>query len=137
MIFATLEDWTAATDSQIRYFSGKALYHTIFTLEQQPTKTCYIDLGKVMVMAKVTLNGQPVGGVWTYPYRVNVTGILQKGDNTLEVEVVNNWMNRLIGDARLPERERRTWASVNPWRADSPLQASGLLGPVEVISIPY
>ena len=137
VIFATLEDWTAATDSQIRYFSGKALYHTIFTLEQQPTKTCYIDLGKVMVMAKVTLNGQPVGGVWTYPYRVNVTGILQKGDNTLEVEVVNNWMNRLIGDARLPERERRTWASVNPWRADSPLQASGLLGPVEVISIPY
>ncbi|MDR2137944.1 MAG: glycoside hydrolase family 2 [Tannerella sp.] len=137
VIFSTLEDWSTSSDTAVRYFSGTAVYRTGFTLETLPEKTCYIDLGKVMVMAKVRLNGQPAGGVWTMPYRVNVTGILQEGENLLEVEVVNNWMNRLIGDQRLPEKERKTWVNVNPWKADSPLQLSGLLGPVEIQAFSY
>jgi hypothetical protein len=137
VIFPELEDWTTSEDVQIRYFSGSATYRTGFTLEALPGKPCYIDLGKVMVMATVKLNGQPVGGVWTTPYRVNVTGVLKEGRNELEIEVVNNWMNRLIGDQQLPESERKTWANVNPWKADSQLQSSGLLGPVEVIAFSY
>jgi hypothetical protein len=135
--FSTLEDWSMSTDTRIRHFSGTATCRTTFTLESLPEKTCYIDLGKVMVMARVKLNGQPVGGVWTTPYRVNVTGVLKEGENSLEVEVVNNWMNRLIGDRQLPEKERETWVSVNPWKADSPLQPSGLLGPVEIQAFSY
>ncbi|MDR1676252.1 MAG: glycoside hydrolase family 2 [Tannerella sp.] len=135
--FSTLEDWSTSTDARIRYFSGTATYRTTFTLETLPEKTYYIDLGKVMVMAKVRLNGQPVGGVWTTPYRVNVTGVLKEGENSLEVEVVNNWMNRLIGDRQLPEKERETQVNVNPWKADSPLQSSGLLGPVEIQAFSY
>ncbi|MDR1103067.1 MAG: glycoside hydrolase family 2 [Tannerella sp.] len=137
-VFSTPEDWSTSTDTHIRYFSGTATYRTNFTLETLPgRKTYYIDLGKVMVMAKVKLNGQPVGGVWTVPYRVNVTGVLKEGENSLEVEVVNNWMNRLIGDQQLPEKERKTWVSVNPWKADSRLQSSGLLGPVEIQAFSY
>jgi hypothetical protein len=137
VIFAALEDWSTSTDTRIRYFSGTATYRTTFTLEALPKKTYYIDLGKVMLMAKVRLNGQPVGGAWTAPYRVNVTDVLKEGENSLEVEVVNNWMNRLIGDWQLPEKERKTWVNVNPWKADSPLQSSGLFGPVEVQAFSY
>jgi hypothetical protein len=90
-----------------------------------------------MVMATVKLNGKQLGGVWTNPYRLNVTDYLQKGDNTLEVTVVNNWQNRLTGDQKLPENERPTWTTVNPWKADSPLQSSGLLGPVEIQAYDY
>ena len=128
--FNSLYDWKDSNDEKIRYFSGEAVYTTHFTLENLPQQESYIDLGKVMVMATVKLNGQYAGGVWTNPYRLNVTDYLQKGENVLEVTVVNNWQNRLIGDQQLPENERPTWTPVNPWRANSPLQSSGLLGPV-------
>ena len=58
--------------------------------------------------------------------------VLRAGENEIRVEVVNNWRNRLIGDARLPEAERKTYATVNPYNADSELQVSGLLGPVRL-----
>jgi hypothetical protein len=86
-----------------------------------------------MVMARVFVNGKEAGGVWTYPYRVPVSGLLKQGDNDIRIEVVNNWRNRLIGDAHLPKSERRTYATVNPYDANSGLQESGLLGPVILI----
>ena len=135
--FPELQDWTESTDPSIRYFSGKAIYTNRITLDKLPQKALYLDLGKVMVMAKVKINGQYVGGVWTTPYRLPVGDFLRKGENLIEVEVVNNWRNRLIGDASLPEKERGTWTNVNPWNADSPLQSSGLIGPVEIQAYSY
>ena len=135
--FPALQDWTEGTDPSIRYFSGKAIYTNRITLDKLPQKALYLDLGKVMVMAKVKINGQYVGGVWTTPYRLPVGDFLRKGENLIEVEVVNNWRNRLIGDASLPEKERGTWTNVNPWNADSPLQSSGLIGPVEIQAYSY
>ncbi len=132
--FNKLEDWSQSSDKRIRYFSGKAFYKTRFNVKSIPQKQLYIDLGKVMVMAKVKINGTYAGGVWTSPYRVNITGLVKEGENTVEVEVANNWMNRLIGDQQLPEKDRPTWVNVNPWKADSPLQTSGLLGPVEILA---
>lgn len=135
--FPALQDWTESTDPSIRYFSGKAIYTNRITLDELPQKALYLDLGKVMVMAKVKINGQYVGGVWTTPYRLPVGDFLRKGENLIGVEVVNNWRNRLIGDASLPEKERGTWTNVNPWNADSPLQSSGLIGPVEIQAYSY
>ncbi|MDL2265164.1 glycoside hydrolase family 2 [Parabacteroides sp. OttesenSCG-928-G07] len=135
--FNTLIDWKDSTDERIKYFSGEAVYSTSFTLDTLPSEELYVDLGNVMVMAKVKLNDQYIGGVWTYPYRLNVTDYLRAGKNTLEITVVNNWQNRLIGDQRLPENQRKTWTTVNPWNANSDLQVSGLLGPVEIQSYAY
>lgn len=132
--FQTLTDWAKSDNEAIRYYSGIANYTNSFTLESVPQEPLYVDLGRVMVMAKVYVNDQYAGGAWTYPYRVNVADYLKAGSNTIRVEVVNNWMNRLIGDQRLPEDQRKTWTSVNPWHANSTLQPSGLMGPVRLIS---
>ncbi len=137
IIWPQLIDWMNSEDDKIKYFSGQAVYETTFTLEELPQKSLYVDLGNVMVMAKVTLNGQYVGGVWTSPYRLNVTDYLKKGENKLEITVVNNWQNRLIGDQHIPEDQRPTWTTINPWKADSSLQSSGLLGPVEIQAFDY
>jgi hypothetical protein len=132
------EDWTKNSDERIRYYSGTAVYRSAVTLKEKPQGTrIYLDMGKVDVMAKVKINGQYAGGAWTAPYRVDVTNFVKQGDNTLEIEVVNTWVNRLIGDRRLPEQERRTWAHNNPWKSDSPLQPSGLEGPVRLMEYRY
>jgi len=40
----------------------------------------------------------------------------------------------MIGDAALPQAERFTWNSFEPFTKDSPLPKSGLLGPVTLDS---
>ncbi|WP_077153038.1 glycosyl hydrolase [Bacteroides bouchesdurhonensis] len=135
--FSTPIDWKDSEDARIKYYSGTAIYTNTFNLEKLPKKQFYIDLGKVMVMAKVYVNDQYAGGVWTNPYQLNITDYLRTGKNTLKIEVVNNWENRLIGDQQLPEESRPTWTAVNPWNANSPLQSSGLLGPVQIEAYDY
>ncbi len=127
-IFESLEDWTLNPDPAVRYYSGNATYTTRFTLPS--VSRASLDLGQVMVLGQVKVNGQSVGGVWTYPYRLDIGPWVKEGENTLEVIVYNNWRNRLIVDERLPEAERKTWTNNHPWEADDELQSSGLLGPV-------
>lgn len=131
--FDTLYDWTTSDDPSIKYFSGNATYTNSFKLKKLPQGEVYIDLGKVMVMAKVKVNGEYAGGVWTAPYRLNITSLLRKGANTVEVEVVNCWRNRLIGEKEvIPAKDRFTFQTSTYLNKDSELQPSGLLGPVEI-----
>ncbi|MDD2436630.1 MAG: glycosyl hydrolase [Massilibacteroides sp.] len=132
-----LINWTLSSDDRVKYYSGEAVYRNTFQLAKMPEEEVYLDLGDVSVMAKVKINGQDAGGVWTAPWRVNVRKWLKEGENRVEISVVNNWVNRLIGDSRLSEGQRTTWAPVNPYGPDSPLQSSGLLGPVKLIGINY
>ncbi|MBN9381312.1 MAG: glycoside hydrolase family 2 [Chitinophagaceae bacterium] len=133
VVFDTLVDWSKHGDSAIRYYSGGAVYRNKFSLNGKEGRRVYLDLGMVQAMAKVKVNGVYVGGVWTWPYLVNITGAVKKGWNNVSIEVVNTWVNRLIGDCRLPEGERKTWSNVNPYKPDSPLASSGLLGPVRIL----
>jgi hypothetical protein len=128
---------SGSTNAGVKYFSGTATYTKTFDwkpapqVEKQKTET-WLDLGDVQVMAQVKLNGHDLGILWKSPFCVNITGALQAGGNTLEVRVANLWPNRMIGDAALPEAERFTWSSYEPFAKDSPLPKSGLLGPVVI-----
>ena len=138
VIFETLHDWTTSPNDSIKYYSGTATYSIAFTAPENPeNKTIEIDLGSLTAMAKVKINGNYAGGVWTHPYKLDITQWVKPGQNELEIEVVNNWMNRLIGDQNLPEAQRKTWCFVNPYNAESPLQPSGLFGPVTIQSLQY
>jgi len=53
-----------------------------------------LDLGKVEVMAKVTLNGRKFDTLWMPPFAVDVTEALKRGDNQLEVLVTSTSQGR-------------------------------------------
>lgn len=139
VVFEQLTDWSHHSNEQIRDYSGTAVYTTSFEMTALPggDETPYLDLGNVSAIASVNLNGKALGTVWTAPWRVNVKDALKKGKNILKVEVVNTWVNRMIGDSKLPAGERKVWSNVNPYTPKSEYQPAGLLGPVQIIGIKY
>lgn len=94
------------------YYSGKAVYTTCFRLDAQEDKAgaVVLDLGEVHDVATVTVNGMKIDTVFWQPYRYDVTGAVQAGDNTLEVTVMNSISCRM----------------------DHIAKPSGLLGPVSL-----
>jgi hypothetical protein len=137
--FDRLYDWTKADLDGIKYYSGTAVYESEkFALPRslvgQPPSAIYLDLGEVKNVARVRLNGQDLGVLWTRPFRVEITGAVKPADNVLEIAVTNLWPNRLIGDAALPPDKRFTRTHVSKFNKDTPLLPSGLLGPVRVMT---
>ncbi|HVJ02848.1 MAG TPA: hypothetical protein VM662_11745, partial [Sphingomonas sp.] len=98
-----LSSWTESSDPDIRYFSGTALYKARLEAPQQGNgAVAILDLGRVADIARVRVNGQDAGIAWHSPFRLDVTRWLRAGTNTLEIEVANRWVNRLIGDEAIP-----------------------------------
>lgn len=126
-----LRSLSEQADPGVRYFSGIASYATSFTLPKgiKPGAPLWLDLGEVGEIAEVTVNGRSAGYAWHKPYRVNLSGVVRRGSNRLEVKVANLWVNRLIGDAQ-PDATKVTWTAIPTYRADAPLRPSGLIGPV-------
>jgi hypothetical protein len=136
--FQTLDDWTKRPEAGIKYYSGLATYRKAFDLpaaaqaKQPGGREWYLDLGTVKNIARVRLNGQDLGVVWCAPWRVQITAAAKLTDNQLEIEVANLWPNRLIGDQALAPEKRLTSTTWNPFKRDSTLLESGLLGPVSL-----
>ena len=155
VMFDKLEDWSERPEAGIKYYSGTATYRKVLNL-QSPivTRRMYLDLGNVEAMARVSVNGKECGVAWKPPYRVDITVAARAGDNSVEIEVVNLWINRMIGDELLPEDSDRhdngtlkawpqwvkdgkpsptgryTFTTWRLWKKGNGLVESGLLGPV-------
>lgn len=133
--FDMLTDWTTHPDPGIRYYSGTATYTTEFTFNPENEEIYRIRLNRVKDagIASVRVNGRHAGTVWTSPFDVDITGLLQEGSNRLEIDVVNSWQNRLIGDRGKPQGERYTKTNIRI-KDEWTLRESGLIGPVELLS---
>lgn len=156
-----LISWSDHPDTNVKYFSGTATYRKTIHVPPETLasgRALYLDLGKVAVIAQVSVNGRDLCILWDAPFRVEVTEALKPGENLLEVRVTNLLVNRLIGDEQLPEDSdrnadgslkswpdwltankpspagRQTFATCRVWKKDSPLQKSGLLGPVKLFT---
>ena len=130
-----LSAWSQNNDAGVKYFSGIGTYTRTVQASRNWFKKgsrLWIDLGDVKNLAIVTVNGKELGQTWHTPYRMEVTSALKPGANQITVKVVNAWVNRMIGDEQ-PGATKITFADVKPYKANSPLLPSGLLGPVTVI----
>ncbi len=162
--FETLEDWTQRPEEGIRYYSGTATYSNRFNLPQGTVDggRLFLEIGRFKNVAEVRINGKAAGTVWCAPWRVEITDLVQPEGNQLEIDIVNLWVNRLLGDEQLPEDVKYssgTWRRITEWpiwltdpsvertsgrytfttfnhwnetKKGSPLMQSGLLGPVSL-----
>jgi hypothetical protein len=137
-----LSSWTSWPDTETQRFAGTARYTTEVLLAGDKADGWLLDLGQVYDSARVTVNGQFVGTLWSKPYRVNIGRYLQPGKNTLEVEVTNVAANR-IRDMDIQKIKWKYFYDANVVNIDyKPLDAStwelrdsGLLGPVNLIGM--
>jgi hypothetical protein len=150
--FDQLADWTMRSEDGIRHYSGSATYKKEFSFrgaENGAKGPIYLDLGEVRHLARVRLNGHDLGVVWTHPWRVDIAPHVRVGTNQLEITVVNLWPNRIIGDKKFendgirdgkwpdwiasgnrPKTGRFTFTTYDPFKPDTKLIPSGLMGPV-------
>lgn len=154
--FDSLINWASHPEEGIRHYSGTATYRKTFDvpdLDPAAKAKTWLDLGVLHDICRVRLNGKDLGVVWTAPWRVDATGALRATGNSLEIDVANSWVNRLIGDQQPANKGARTvsWPSGllggkehpagrysfvthNDYKATSPLRPAGLLGPVTILA---
>ncbi|MET0300208.1 MAG: glycosyl hydrolase, partial [Flavitalea sp.] len=129
-----LFDWTTSANDSVKYFSGSATYSNSFVLNNYKSGSkVVLNLGQLSAIAKVKVNGVDAGGAWTAPYQVDVSKFVRNGNNTFEVRVVNTWVNRMIGDSKMPEAERPSKTFNYTYKPESRLLTAGLFGPVKVM----
>jgi alpha-L-rhamnosidase/F5/8 type C domain len=158
-----LFDWKNSPVFDLKHYSGTATYSNTFVLSEEQLKSnnqLILDLGKVSIAAKITLNGKELGVLWMPPFTIDITNSVKKGQNELVIELTNTWTNRLIGDEHyprtdgyvlknaeatpsvmpewytqnqpIPEGKRQTFSAFPFYKATDELQSSGLIGPVVI-----
>jgi hypothetical protein len=153
-----LSSWTDISGKQ--YFSGEADYTRTVTITNAtaPGTRIFLDFGMgtptndnrppnangihslldppIREAAIVFVNGQRAGSLWHPPYRLEVSGLLHRGENQIEVHVYNTAINLLSGQ---PPRDysalyAKYGKRFEPQDMDN-LQPipSGLFGPIRLL----
>ncbi len=135
-VFETLAAYTANANDGIKYFSGTATYNKIFTLPAttiNSNQQLWLDLGEVKNLASIKINGKELGIVWKTPFIIDISSAVRAGENQLEIQVTNIWVNRLIGDQQPGVTKKITYTPEIYYGAQSQLLPAGLLGPVKIL----
>lgn len=100
----SLFDWSLSDNPNIRYFSGTATYRNSISIKKIKKGSRFVlDLGDVKNLASVTVNGTMFPVMWKSPFLLDVTSAIQKGENTISIDVTNLWPNSMIGDEQEPD----------------------------------
>ena len=111
IIIDKLISWTEHAHTDIKHFSGTAIYRKEFSLSSAGMEDRilhWLDLGRVYNFAEIFLNNQNLGILWKPPFRLNISEALEPEKNQLEIHVTNLWPNRLIGDEAKPDPRQFT-----------------------------
>jgi hypothetical protein len=138
-----LVSWTELADKKAEAFSGSGEYTATFQVPKKKAGEYILDLGKVSESARVWINGQEVGILWSIPFQARVGQYLKPGKNTLKVEVANLMANRI----RYMDQQKIEWrryheinfVNINYKPFDASVwkpMPSGLLGPVTLTAYP-
>ncbi|MCI3935817.1 glycoside hydrolase [Chryseobacterium aahli] len=140
-----LQPWTNFTeDASTQSFSGTGVYTTTLKLKKKNADNYLLKFDKLYESARVIVNGQDAGIVWSLPFEINIGKYLKKGKNTIQIEVCNLMANRI----RYMDQNKIVWRNYNEinfvnidykafdasnWK----VQPSGLDGEIQIVPIHY
>jgi hypothetical protein len=140
-----LEPWTNFSDDPAtQSFSGTGIYTTALNVKKKNADDYLLKFDKLYESAKVIVNGQDAGIVWSIPFEINIGKYLKKGKNTIQIEVCNLMANRI----RYMDQKKIQWRNYNEinfvnidykafdasnWK----VQPSGLDGEIQIIPLYY
>jgi hypothetical protein len=159
-VSGTLESLSSWIDNEAaRYFSGVAVYEKTVSVPDSMLKTgavLELDFGEgkaleevrsrsngmqawfegpVREAAVVYVNGQHAGSVWSPPYKVEVTGLMKRGENSIRIQVANTAVNHMAGgslpDYRLLNQRYGKRFDPQDMNKIQPVP-SGLFGPIRL-----
>jgi hypothetical protein len=141
-VLSKIQPWTNfKDDSTTQSFSGTAVYSTSFTLKNKAADYL-LQLDKLYESARIIINGNDAGLIWSLPFETKIGKYLQAGSNTISIEVCNLMANRI----RNMDRNGEVWRNYHEinfvninyknfnasgWK----VQPSGLDGPVIICAI--
>jgi len=132
-----LKSWTEIDGLQ--KYSGRLTYKSTFRLEKEHLDQgmgLKLGLGDIREVATVYINGKKSGELWTPPYVLDIQEFVKLGVNSIEVEVTNLIINRILGlpepdFGKVNDKYGRRFPDPRERRECHP-QQSGMLGPVEI-----
>ncbi|QIL38267.1 glycoside hydrolase [Pedobacter sp. HDW13] len=134
-----LVSWTELNDPKLQAFSGTGVYSSSFDLKEKSAKEYLLNLNQVDESARVWINGQEVGILWSIPFETRIGKYLKAGNNTIKVEVVNLMANRIrdMDIKKIPWRNYHeiNFVNINYKDFDASnwtVMPSGLIGPVTI-----
>jgi hypothetical protein len=156
---ASLRPWT--DDENRKFYSGTAAYErTVAVTPAMAAAHVFLNFGEgtpvdpaserrapsgmrawlespVREAAQVFVNGKPAGAVWKPPYEIEVTGLLQAGDNTIRV-VVGNLALNVLAKGPLPNYQALTAKYGEKFQPQDMQNVralpGGMLGPVKLVA---
>lgn len=108
-------DWSK--EGALRYYSGGIRYHKSCQIDNADNvKQVLLRLGEVVASCEVSVNGQLAGIMLSPPYDIDITHLIQEGENTFDILVYSTLSNHY---QTIP----------TPYRGDP---VAGLIGPVSL-----
>jgi len=87
------------------FYAGSFMFKQKFNFFDEAKKRKYIEIdGLNAITCSIKLNNRTAGIVYSYPYRVEVTELLNNGENKIEIEITNSLRN-LLGPHHLMKYE--------------------------------
>ncbi len=158
---ATLRPWT--DDEGRKFYSGTATYERSVTAPPAMLRAgqrVFLNFGEGTVVdpaserrapsgmrawlespvreaAQVFVNGKAAGAVWKAPFEVEITGLLQPGENAIRVVVANLALN-VLAKGPLPDYKALIAKYGDKFQAQDMVSVrslpAGMLGPVTLVA---
>lgn len=108
-------------EEKLKFYSGTGCYSKVIQITQEQwysienSAEVLLELEHIGEIAEILINDKPADVIIKHPYKADITGFLQKGENKIEILITNLLINRMIDPDYLEKSESKKIISQWPY----------------------